>query len=192
MSFTEDVYYKAKFPKLSLENASVQFKIFEECEFTGCNFVSCKFKKCKFINCSFNDCTISDMVPFNCRFNEVKFARCKVMGVDWTKTEDLRGLDFSSCQINYSNFRMLKIPKTKLIVCEAKEVDFTEADLNQSDFQRTDFEKSLFFKTNLSQSDFRGAKNYYIDIKNNVIKKAHFSLPEAMSLLKSLDIIIDW
>jgi fluoroquinolone resistance protein len=113
------------------------------------------------------------------------------MGVDWTKTEDLRGLDFSGCQINYSNFRMLKIPKTQLIACEAKEVDFTEADLNQSDFQRTDFENSVFFKTNLSQVDFRGAKNYYIDVKNNVIKKARFSLPEAMFLLKSLDITID-
>ena len=145
MSFTEDAYYKAKFSKLYLENAGVQSKVFEECEFTGCNFVSCKFRKCKFINCSFNDCTISDMVPFNCRFNEVKFAGCKVIGVDWTKTEDLRSLDFSGCQINYSNFRMLKIPKTKLIACEAKEVDFAEADLNQSDFQRTDFEKSVFF-----------------------------------------------
>jgi uncharacterized protein YjbI with pentapeptide repeats len=104
------------------------------------------------------------MAPFNCRFNEVKFNGCKVMGVDWTRSEDLRGLDFSGCQINYSNFRMLKIPKTKLIACEAKEVEFAEADLSQGDFQRTDFENSVFFKTNLSQADFRGAKNYYIDV----------------------------
>ncbi len=191
MSFTEDGYYKAKFAKLSLESADVQSKIFEECEFSGCNFISCKFKKCKFINCSFNDCIISDMVPFNCRFNEVKFAGCKVIGVDWTKAEYLKELYFSNCQINYSNFRMLKIPKTRIIACEAKEVDFTEADLSQADFQRTDFEKSLFFKTNLSQADFRGAKNYYIDVHNNIIKKARFSLPDAMALLKSLDIFID-
>jgi fluoroquinolone resistance protein len=100
-------------------------------------------------------------------------------------------MDFSGCQINYSNFRFLKVPKTRLIACEAKEVDFTEADLSQGDFQRTDFEKSIFFKTNLSQTDFRGSKNYYIDVKNNIIKKARFSLPEAMVLIKSLDIIID-
>lgn len=191
MSFPEDAYYKAKFSKLSLEDVSVQLKIFEECEFNGCHFISCKFKKCKFINCAFNDCIISDMVPFNCRFNEVKFTGCKVIGVDWTKAEELRAPGFNNSQINYSNFRMLKIPKTKIIACEAKEVDFAEADLSQGDFQRTDFEKSIFFKTNLSQADFRGAKNYFIDVKNNVIKKARFSLPEAMALLQSLDIVID-
>jgi fluoroquinolone resistance protein len=191
MSFTESEYFKAKFARLSLENTDIQSKIFEECEFSGCNFISCKFRKCKFINCSFNDCIISDLVPFNCRFNEVKFVGCKVIGVDWTKSEDLKDLDFNNCQVNYSNFRMLKIPKTRLIACEAKEVDFTEADLSQGDFQRTDFEKSVFFKANLTQADFRNAKNYFIDVKNNVIKKARFSLPEAIVLLKSLDIFIE-
>lgn len=79
----------------------------------------------------------------------------------------------------------------RIFKCEAIEVDFTEADLNHGDFQYTDFEKSIFFKTNLSCTNFQQAKNYLIDVRNNTLKKARFSLPEALSLLFSLDIVID-
>jgi hypothetical protein len=34
----------------------------------------------------------------------------------------------------------------------------------------------------LTKSDFRNAKNYVIDLQTNVMKKAQFSFPEAMSL----------
>jgi uncharacterized protein YjbI with pentapeptide repeats len=86
---------------------------------------------------------------------------------------------------------MLKIPKAKIINCEAKEVEFTETDFTGAVFTETNFEKSQFFKTNLSEADFRGARNYDIDIINNTIKKAKFSYPEAVSLLNNLDIIIE-
>ena len=95
------------------------------------------------------------------------------------------------CQINYSNFNHLKIPKTKLVKCEAKEVEFIETDLSNGDFTNTDFENSRFFKANLSGANFKGAINYFIDVNNNTLKKTRFSLPEALVLLDSLDVIID-
>jgi uncharacterized protein YjbI with pentapeptide repeats len=77
------------------------------------------------------------------------------------------------------------------LACEAKEVDFTEADLTNSDLQNTDFENSRFYNTNLSGADFRGARNFYIDVKNNILKKTRFSFAGAVTLLNSLDIIIE-
>lgn len=191
MIFTESIYFKEKFSNLSLENEELSLKVFEECEFIDCSLINCKLKKCKFLKCVFSNCSISALVPLDSRLNEVSFNGCKVIGVDWTKSQYLKDLMFTGCQLNYSSFKLLKIPQTKMVDCEAKEVDFTETDVNHGDFQKTNFEKSLFFKTNLSGCDFRGAKNYYIDVKNNNIKKAHFSLPEAMVLLKSLDISLD-
>ena len=94
-------------------------------------------------------------------------------------------------QINYSNFKLLKIPKTKIVTCEAKEVDFIETDLTGGDFKNTDFEKSRFFKANLTGADFRGARNYFIDVKNTTLKQTRVSMPEAVSLLSSLDIIVE-
>ncbi len=78
-----------------------------------------------------------------------------------------------------------------MVKCEAKEVDFTETDLSHSDLKGTDFEKSRFFKTNLAYADFKGARNYYIDARVNTLKQTKFSLPEALSLLNGLDIILD-
>ena len=69
--------------------------------------------------------------------------------------------------------------------------DFSEADMSNSDLQNTDFENSRFYNTNLSGADFRGARNFYIDTKNNILIKARFSFAEAMTLLNCLDIIIE-
>jgi uncharacterized protein YjbI with pentapeptide repeats len=113
------------------------------------------------------------------------------MGMDWTRAAELSEPAFQECQLNYSNFKLLKIPNTKMINCEAKEVDFIETDLSKGDFRQTDFENSRFSKTNLSSADFKGAKNYSIDVKGNILKKTRFSLPEALLLLNCLDIIIE-
>ena len=127
----------------------------------------------------------------NSEFREVKFVSCKAIGADWTKAEKIKELSFSDCLISYSNFRLLKLPKISMIKCEAKDVDFIEADLSGGDFRNTDFENSVFFKTNLTDADFTEAVNYSIDVKNCVLTNARFSLPEALSLLYNLDIIIE-
>ena len=191
MNFSENNYYRAKLSKLSFEKETVKARDFEECEFDSCIFVECKLEKCKFINCKFSGCILSAINPLDSRFIDVKFMKSKVIGFDWTKAQKIEDLAFENCQINYSNFKLLKIPKVKIVNCEAKEVDFIETDLSQGDFKNTDFAKSRFFKTNLTEADFKGASNYYIDVKNNTLKKTRFSLPEALVLLQSLDVIID-
>ena len=191
MAFEKNEYYKENFSKLDLSREVFRQKSFEECVFSNCSFVECKFEKSRFLNCTFNQCILSAVVPMDCRFNEAKFKECKVLGLDWTKAQKVDELEFHQSQINYSNFKLMSLPKIKIVKCEAKEVDFTETDLSQGVFRGTDFEKSRFFKTNLSQADFTGARNYYIDVKNNNLKKAHFSMPEAVNLLHTLDIVLD-
>ena len=191
MDLSKDSYYQEKLVKLSHIGERFQAKVFEECEFNSCTFIDCKFEKCKFLDCKFNECNLSAIVLVNCQFLEVEFSKSKVIGVDWTKAQKLQGLNFLECQINYSNFKLLKLPKIRMVKCEAKEIDFVETDLIKGDFKNTNFEKSLFSKTNLTNADFRGASNYFIDIKTNILKRTRFSLPEALSLLDSLDIIIE-
>ena len=191
MDLSKDVYYQEKLVKLSHTKEIFQAKVFEECEFNSCSFIDCKFEKCKFLNCKFTECNLTAIIPLNCHFIEIRFSKCKVMGIDWTKAQKLQDLNFFECQMNYSNFKLLKLPKIKVVKCEAKEIDFIETDLSDGVFTNTDFEKTLFFKTNLTGADFRGATNYFIDLKTNILKRTHFSLPEALSLLDSLDIIIE-
>ena len=74
--------------------------------------------------------------------------------------------------------------------CLAKDVDFAEADLTQANCTGTDFTDSRFNHTNLTEADFTDATHYNISATDNTLKKTRFSLPEAVSLLYSLDIIL--
>ncbi len=70
------------------------------------------------------------------------------------------------------------------------DVDFRETDLAQANFKGTDLADSLFVATDLTEADLSQARNYRIDPSQNIVKKAKFSLPEAMSLLYGLDIVL--
>lgn len=191
MKFDKDGYFQKDFSKISVSDKTIKSREFEECEFAGCSFINCRFIDCKFVSCRFTDGILSAISPTDSSFVEIKFAKSKVIGFDWTKALRIRELSFDNCQINDSNFKLLKLPGIKIVDCEAKDVDFTEADLSGGDFRDTSFEKSRFFKTNLTEANFGGARNYLIDARHNVLKKARFSLPEALSLLSSLDVIVE-
>lgn len=191
MSSLKETYYQKKWVKHSFTEKDIQSRVFQECQFNNCSFTDCKFENSKLLNCTFIECDLSNIIPMNCQFTEVRFIKCKAIGIDWTKAQQIRQLSFSECSLNYSNFRLLKLPGIKMVKCEAKEVDFIETDLRNADFKNTDFEQSIFFKTNLTNADFSRATNYFIDIKTNTLRKTRFSLPEALSLLSNLDIIIE-
>jgi len=48
----------------------------------------------------------------------------------------------------------------------------------------------MFGNTNLTEADLSRARNYHIDPGQNVLRQARFSLPEAKSLLYSMDIVL--
>ena len=83
-----------------------------------------------------------------------------------------------------------ELPKLELTECIAREVDFSGANLTKAAFTRADFLDSRFVDTNLSGADFSHASNYAINPTVNRLKKAIFTLPEAMSLLAAFDIVL--
>ena len=94
-----------------------------------------------------------------------------------------------SCAI--SSFFGLNLRSATIERCSAKETDFGEADLQGAVCRRTDFSGARFHGTNLERADLREAVNYAIDPRANKVKGARFSLPEAVALLRGLDIVID-
>ena len=191
MAFPKNAYYHETFTGLFLSNETVVGKEFEECEFHKCSFVNCNLDSWKILDCKFVECRMSAINPANSRFQGVKFLASQVIGFDWTRAAVIEDLEFTNCKINYSNFKLLKLPRLALINCEAHEADFINTDLTDGVFTNTDFENSRFFKADLTNADFRGAKNYTIDARNTVLKKTRFALPEALALLDGLDIIIE-
>lgn len=169
------------------------------------NFYDCVFKKVDlkqagFIECTFSDCrfessALDELQVSGSTFSNTIFEDSEVVSVNWTeakwpKIKVPSPIHFYRCTINHSTFIGLSLREITIEACQAKDVDFREADLSFADLSHTDFEKSLFISTNLTNADFISAKNYEIDPKQNELRKAKFSLPEAMSLLYAMDIEI--
>lgn len=89
------------------------------------------------------------------------------------------------------NFSNLKMKGANFQGCRLKECYFTETHLSEANFQECSLEGSFFHQCDLTKADFRGAEHYRIDPQTNKIRKARFSLPEAVSLLHHFDIRLD-
>jgi uncharacterized protein YjbI with pentapeptide repeats len=125
-----------------------------------------------------------------CRLQDILFEECKIVGVDFYKCEKLIHIQFKKSILQTCNFTDLKLKGISFSGSKIREGYFTNTELQESDFTDTDLLGTIFHQCNLTKSDFRNAKNYSIDLYSNNLKKAKFSFPEAINLLKSLDIEI--
>ena len=188
-------YEDRTFEGLDLAGEEIRAKEFAGCTFVGCSFLETAFAGCRFVDCEFVRCDLSLCRVEDCSFTTVKFLDSQVIGVNWTEASwPAFGLShtigFERCALNHSTFIGLRLKRVEMVDCQAREVDFSEADLSLADCRGTDFEGSRFLRTDLTEADFAGAKNYTIAPNLNVLRKTKFALPEAMALLYGLDIIL--
>lgn len=192
-ALTESEYDDEAFANLDLVGTTLEGIRFRDCSFTRCNFSEATLARCRFSDCQFQDCNLSLATLTGSGFDGVAFVDCKMVGIHWTKAHWPRvrvakALAFRRCVLNDSSFFGLDLRECKLVECRAIDVDFTDANCEDAVFRETDLRDSVFARTRLVGADFTDAQNYRIDIFNNDIKRARFSLPEAVSLLYSLDI----
>lgn len=195
-AFGEKEYDDTRFNDLELAGATLDGLRFRDCSFVRCNFSDATLARCRFSDCEFVDCNLSLARLTGSGFAGVAFADCKLVGIDWTgaywPSVQLAGaLAFTRCALNDSSFFGLDLRELKLVDCRAIDVDFTEANCEDADFGGSDLRDSLFRKTRLARANFVGTENYCIDVFLNDIKRAKFALPEAVSLLDSLDIELE-
>ena len=189
-------YTDRTFKRLDARGQTIASREFYDCTFVDCGFAENVWQGCRFANCTFRQCDLSLVKVPDSAFRDVTFDHCKVIGVDWTaaawgpKGGVLNAIRFTACVINYSTFIGLSLPKITFTDCTAKDVDFAEADLTHADFRRADLTDSRFWQTTLTEADFTGATGYAINAGINTLKKTRFSLPEAIALLHSLDIVL--
>lgn len=169
---------------------------FIDCTFTNCRFTQTVFENCRFRECIFRDCEMQVIRFPRSSFSMVEFQDCSAMGINWSEAEwptrpRLNLLHFNNCVINYSTFIGLSLPGIRIKNCQALDVDFSDTGMNGADFSDTDLSRSRFQNTDLTAADFRSARNYLLSPTENRLKGTRFTLPEAMSLLYGMDIILD-
>ncbi len=177
------------------DNNVITGKMFYDCRFTRCVFREVQFVDCRFRGCHFEACDLSLTAVDGSSFADTHFVQCQVIGVNWANADWPqftlpKPINFHECAISYSTFFGISLQQSDFVDCIARDADFSEADLTRANCTGTDFTQSRFLHTNLTEADFNGAKNYAINANANVLKKTRFALPEAMSLLYSMDIVL--
>lgn len=186
LSEEEKVFKSENFTRISLEN-----QIFNSCIFTSCDFSESILRSAKFSSCVFKNCNLSLPKLDNSRFQDVQFVDCKIVGAEFFKCEKaFFSVSFKKCLLSYCNFSDLNMKNIHFEGSKIQESHFTNTALNGADFADTDLSGTVFHNCDLSKADFSKAFRYCIDPQTNKIKKAKFSLPEAVGLLRGFDIIL--
>ncbi len=170
---------------------SIEDTEFEDCQFHRVDLCNESFRNSKLIECQFNNCNLSNVQVTNLILRDVKFKDCKMIGINWSSIKTFSDVVFEDCLLNLSVFQGLNLSGTVFKNCSITDVDFSSSKLMHSNFSNSKLSGSVFNESNLENADFRGAVDYFIDSRYSKIRKAKFSMPEALVLLKSLDIIID-
>lgn len=191
-SFSNDDFYKEQsFEKLNLKDQKYIHVEFYKCSFASCIFTKSLFENCVFEKCSFSGCDLSVAKFSGSSFIDVKFIDSKLIGIDWTLVQKPISVNFTKCILNESTFYKMDLRSAEITECIAHNSDFENTNLTKADCRKTDFLNAKFSEADLSYADFTEAINYSINPNNTKIKKAKFSLPEAVSLLDAWDVYID-
>ena len=187
----EKFHQNKTFDKIIYKDVVVKEKEFIKCKFTHCDFSNITFEDCEFEDCFFENCNLSSLKVKYSRFSDVIFKACKMIGIAWDEASVPFSITCTDSNISYSSFYGMKLKKMKIHKCIAHDVNFSEADMQSSSFMHSDLKDSFFINTNLLKANFENAINYNgIDVSSKKIKKAIFSMPEALILLNNFDIIL--
>lgn len=147
---------------------------FELTQLLDFNFQDCLFKFCKFTNVNF----------YGSKLQNVRFQDCKLTGIDFSViSKFLTEMHFENSVLEVCTFANQKLIDLSFSNSIVKECDFDKCDLQKVVFNETDLKGTTFIDCDLRQADFRSAKNYFFELKENKVKGALFSFPEVLSFL---------
>ncbi len=157
-------------------------------DFSGENFSLKNFSDCKIEKCNLSNISIK-----NTTFNNVYFIKSKIMWLDFTLINTiLSNFNFLNCNIDLCSFNQMILKNINFEDSFIKECNFSKTNLENSNFSYCNLEKTIFNQTNLKNANLIGSSNFYIDPNLNNLEKTKFSRENAILLLSSLNIIIEW
>lgn len=162
---------------------------FSRCTFLGCDFSGLRWTSTRFEDCTFRDCNLSNTVVDHTRFDGVRLEGCKLVGLNFGAIDPLTfGLSLDRCVLRYVNFSQLRWKNALVTDCDALDSDFRGAQMVGADFRRSRFRGCRFHAADLQKADFSHCEGYDLDVRTENLRKAKFSLPEALNLLSPFDL----
>lgn len=183
-------YEHKKFENVTWEGKTISGREFYDCHFYKCSLKESIFEECTFEKCTFEECDLSLIQFKKTSFSRVVLQYTKAIGIAWHNARNPLTVEFHHSRISYCSFSGQNLKKGIFLHCQADEADFSGCNLSLADFRGTDLPGARFADTDLTQANFTGAQRYAIDVQSNKVRKAKFSLPDALALLDGLGVEI--
>ncbi|GAB3859351.1 hypothetical protein GCM10028822_35760 [Hymenobacter terrigena] len=165
---------------------------FDEFRFVNCDFSEADFSRIRFTDCLFEHCNLSSAKLAGTALQNVAFADCKLLGLQFTACRDmLFRVHFDQCQLRYASFAGRVMPGTRFVGCSLEEADFADADLSAAVFEGCALAGAVFQNTRLAEADFRSATGFVIDPESNVITGAHFTLHGLLGVVARYNLMVE-
>ncbi len=165
---------------------------YEECIFDNCDFSSSDFSDSLFEECVFKDCHLSNIQVNNTKFQNCTIRDSIVMGLDFSAmSRILLSINFIGCNLGHTQFLDLDLRKFTFEQCRFPDTMFVNCDMTGLILDGADLESTLFENCILKKCDFTTAKNYKINPSDNDVKDAKFTMPDVLSFLTPLGIVVE-
>jgi len=170
---------------------ALMYADFENCIFDRCDFSNCNFTGVAFIDCIFNDCNFASAKINYVGLRGAAFNNCDFSDVNFAMVDPLLfDISFTGCNLDYTKFYTLKLPRTIFTDCSIVASDFMSSDLTDAIFDNCNLHKSTFIDTIAVRADFSSSFNYAMDPERNKLKKAIFSKDGLIGLLSKYEIVV--
>ncbi len=191
MAFLDDESYERRtFDQIHLDD-DLEGVSFYKCVFRSCSFQSRRLVECAFDDCEFVQCNLSLLQNVRSVLTGVTFTDCKLLGVDWSNPGGFFSASYEGCIMENNAFTDMNLKRFRFASCILTSSSFYNCRLQHAVFDDCDLSETQFYRTDLSHADFRTSRNYFMNVETNKLNKTRYSLPEAVSLLANLDIVVE-
>ncbi|WP_320171021.1 pentapeptide repeat-containing protein [Maridesulfovibrio sp.] len=183
-------YEDVLFQNIAMEERTLKEVSFYRCKFQQADFQYAEFRECEFQECVFDDCNLALAVFNSTKVIDSEFNGSKLLGINWGNLGPVIIARFYNCLMDRCSFSGMNLTKVGFEDCSLRDASFADCKLARIKFDNCDFSGCQFHQTDMSRADFSTSRNYFMNAETNKLTKTCFSLPEAVSLLANLDIVL--
>lgn len=183
---SRDLFEDEEISGLDLSQVSLSDKQFVGCTFFRSNLNEARLAGVRLSDCTLEDCDMTAVRPQGMKAQEVRFVRCKMVGVEWTELAAFPLVEFHECLLRYAMFLALDLRRTPFLKCDVREGSFVRVDLTEADFEGTNLTGTSFEQCQLRKADFTEAIGAFLNPSKNRVKDARISMESAALLAIAL------
>lgn len=182
--------FEQTYEAVTLSDATVVGRYYENCVFRRCAFDKVKFIDCRFVDCTFENCDLVGVRLPGCTVSDVVFKGGRAMGVDWGEAQPITlRVVFKEIRIDYSNFGGLPLKRISFTDCSMQEVGLDRADLTQARFVDCDLRGAVLLEAKLRGAKFERCVGLQLDPRKCKLGDTQVGADTALAMLRLLGIV---